>query len=84
MEKRVKYEKEWFRETVYLPFDEMNLPCPECYDKVLKEEDGDYMTPIKNNSFHGDTYIDLSNSLENVINKRLLDIPCWKRYFYTH
>ena len=52
MEKRVKYEKEWFRETVYLPFDEMNLPCPECYDKVLKEEDGDYMTPIKNNSFH--------------------------------
>lgn len=83
-EKIKKYEKEWFSETVCLPFDEMTLPCPVCYDKVLKEEYGDYMTPIKNNSFHGDTYIDLSNSFENVINKRLLEIPRWKRYFYTH
>ena len=83
-EKIKKYEKEWFRETEYLPFDEMNLPCPMCYDKVLKEEYGDYMTPIKNNSFHGDTYINLSNPFENEINKRLLEIPRWKRFFYTH
>lgn len=83
-EKIKKYRKEWFDKTVFLPFDDMKLPCPECYDSILKEEYGDYMTPVKNGSFHGDTYIDLNTPYEYIINKRLKEIPRWKRYLYTH
>lgn len=34
--------KDWFRETVYLPFETTRLPAPADYDKVLKRYYGDW------------------------------------------
>ena len=46
--------KEWYKETVYLPFEDIYLPAPIDYDKVLKTQYGnDYMTPHKAESMHG-------------------------------
>lgn len=37
-------KKEWFDETVMLPFEDTKVPAPKSYDLVLKEIYGDYMT----------------------------------------
>ncbi len=39
--------KEWYREYVYLPFEQVQLPVPIDYDAVLTEMFGDYMTPVQ-------------------------------------
>lgn len=47
-------QKEWYRETVYLSFEDIILPAPIDYDKVLRTQYGnDYMTPCKAESMHG-------------------------------
>ncbi len=46
-------DKEWYSETVYLPFEDMMMPLPKEYDKILKLQYGDYMTPVKAPSYHG-------------------------------
>lgn len=79
-----KYRKEWFKETVLLPFEDIELPCPKNFHSLLTEEYGDYMTPVKNVSLHGETIIDLDHSYQYIINERLQSIPKWKRYFYVH
>ena len=45
--------KEWYSETVYLPFEDIMMPLPKEYDKILKLQYGDYMTPVKAPSYHG-------------------------------
>lgn len=41
-------KKEWFREVVYLPFENIMIPVPIEYEAVLKREYGeDYMTPVR-------------------------------------
>ncbi|MBQ6773426.1 MAG: LicD family protein [Synergistaceae bacterium] len=46
-----KFSASIFSETVYMPFEDMNMPCPAGYDELLKIIYGsDYMTPI-NRSF---------------------------------
>lgn len=37
------WKKKWFSETVMLPFEDQNYPCPIHYDKILKTIYGDYM-----------------------------------------
>ncbi len=47
------WKKEWFDEIVYLPFENMMLPCPKMYHEVLEASMGkDYMTPIKDLGSH--------------------------------
>ena len=44
---RYKFKPEWFKETVYLPFENIYMPVPGNYDEVLKSEYGDYMKIIR-------------------------------------
>ena len=46
-------DKEWYSETVYLPFEDVMMPLPKEYDKILRLQYGDYMTPVKAPSYHG-------------------------------
>ena len=41
------YRKEWFRETIYLPFETVELPVPVDYDKVLTACYDDWRTPTR-------------------------------------
>lgn len=79
-----KYEKRWFRETVLLPFDDMELPCPIDYIEFLTNQYGDWQTPVKNASMHTGTFIDIHRSYREIIKERLQRLSWWKRYFYTH
>ena len=79
-----KYQKRWFRETVMLPFDDMELPCPIGYLDYLTTQYGDWQTPVKNASMHTGIFIDIHRSYREVIRERLHGFPWWKKYFYTH
>lgn len=37
------YERSWFEDTVYMPFEDMKVPVPSGYDPLLRSEYGDYM-----------------------------------------
>ncbi len=46
-------EKTWYRDVVFLPFENILIPAPVDYDLVLKKQFGDYMIPVKGQSMHG-------------------------------
>ncbi|MCR5378012.1 MAG: LicD family protein [Fibrobacter sp.] len=48
-----KLEREWYNKTVYLPFEDMQMPVPADYDKVLTALYGDYMKPAQAPTCHG-------------------------------
>lgn len=45
-------EKNWFLETVELPFENITLPVPKEYDKILTSMFGDYMIPVRGSAEH--------------------------------
>ena len=52
---RFIYEKEWFDKIIEHDFENKQYPIPFNYDEVLKKSYGDYMTPVKQQSEHGET-----------------------------
>lgn len=40
------FKKSWFRETIYLPFESLQLPAPIDYDKFLTSYYGDWHKPV--------------------------------------
>lgn len=46
-------EKDWYGETLWVPFEKRLIPIPVGYDMVLTKQYGDYMTPIEAPTMHG-------------------------------
>lgn len=44
---KIPLQKEWFAETIQLPFENLMIPVPKEYDKVLTVLYGDWHVPIK-------------------------------------
>lgn len=79
------YNKDWYDDTVILPFNGLNMPCPVNYDLALRTMYGNnYMTPLKVASLHGEVIINLDRPYQEVVNELLHEIPWWKRFFYKH
>lgn len=58
--------KEWIEETIYVPFENINVPIPKMYDEYLTSIYGDYMTPPpedKRDDRHVLAYLDLERRL---------------------
>ena len=67
MEGSIK-EKEWYKETIYLPFENVQVPVPIDYDKVLRAQYGDdYMTPRMAPSMHGSVVFDTKKDYREVV-----------------
>ncbi len=45
------YAKDWFRETIMMPFESVQMPAPVDYDKVLTALYGDWRKPYYDNTF---------------------------------
>lgn len=45
-------KKEWYEEAIYVPFQNITMPVPREYDKVLKHQFGDYMVPVQGGAGH--------------------------------
>ena len=41
------YQKDWFRETIYLPFEDIEVPVPVDYEKILTARYGDWHELIR-------------------------------------
>ena len=52
-DERYLRERIWYKDTLYLPFEDIKMPVPSGYDNILKKQFGDYMTPLKNPTEHG-------------------------------
>ena len=47
-------KKEWYSETIYMPFEDIEMPVPIGYADILRLQYGDnFMTPIKTPPMHG-------------------------------
>lgn len=61
-------ERAWYDETVMLPFEELEIPAPIGYDKVLTTLYGaNYMTPRQDSSGHGEVILDAERDYREVI-----------------
>ena len=61
--------RSWFEKVKYVQFEVLNMPIPECYDEVLRERYGDYMTPVRGTSAHNLIFTDSSHSLSELISQ---------------
>ena len=85
VEKIHLFNRHWYDDTVYLPFGEVEMPCPVDYDAVLRSMYGDsYMTPIQQSSVHGEVVVDLDRPYQVVVKELLSQIPWWKRFWYKY
>lgn len=51
--KKFQRDKEWYDETILVPFEDIMIPIPAGYDQILTKQYGDYMTPVQAPSYHG-------------------------------
>lgn len=83
--KKVKiYDKSWFSETIMMPFEDRQLPCPVGWEGFLKAQYGEWTVPIMGGSQHEGTYVDVNKPFTEYIAKKLKTMPWWKRYWYKH
>lgn len=61
LEKRASFLREWYSGSENMKFDKIMIPVPVGYDGILTTWYGDYMTPSRAPSEHGDTMFDLEH-----------------------
>lgn len=67
------FQKKWFDECIYLPFENITLPAPKAYDAVLTKVYGeDYMTPICSVSHEYPFYKKQIEALEKSLVERIM------------
>ena len=52
-DKRYHREKDWYKDTIFMPFEDICIPIPSGYHYILKQQYGDYMKPVKASTMHG-------------------------------
>ncbi len=51
-------EKSWFQDTIYLPFEHIQLPAPAGYDQILTQCYGNYHQFVQGGSAHNDIVLE--------------------------
>ena len=46
-------DKHWYDKTLYIPFEDILIPVPCDYEKILTLQYGDFMKPVNNPTLHG-------------------------------
>lgn len=64
---RCIFQPEDFSETIQMPFESIYVSVPVNYDSILTHAYGDYMTPVKQASEHGDTVYDPNIGYEEYL-----------------
>ena len=61
------WRKEWYKSTLYLPFENILMPVPDGYHCILEKQYGDYMTPKKCSGYHSFWKLDAEQSYKNYL-----------------
>ena len=63
----IQRKKEWYADTIFMPFEDIQMPVPIGYDEILRNQYGDYMTPVKAPSLHGGVIFDTERPYTEVL-----------------
>ena len=61
------WPKEWFKESVSLPFEDMLVSCPKEWDKVLRHQFGDYNIFDRGTAIHSLAIVDTEHCYKEVM-----------------
>lgn len=64
---KIVRKKEWYSDTIYMPFEDIQMPVPVGYDNILTNQYGDYMTPVQAPSMHGGVIFDSERPYTEVL-----------------
>ena len=65
-----RFKREWYNDTIYLPFEMIQCPVPVGYKGILEGYYGkEYMTPLQVANAHGDLIIDTRHSYKEILKK---------------
>lgn len=68
-DERMRYPRSVFDSEVEVSFEGRSLPAPSGFHKILTALYGDYMTPVKAQSFHGELIVDTQTPYKDYIQK---------------
>ena len=64
----ILFDRHIFDSTLWMPFDEMQVPVPVGYDLMLRTQYGDgYMTPVQAPTCHGELIVDTEHSYKELL-----------------
>lgn len=64
------WERKWFEDVVYLPFENRQIPAPVGYDGRLRAEYGEYWKPAKAPTMHGGLVLDPDIPYEEYLKRK--------------
>lgn len=56
-----------YDKTEYIDFEDIKIPVPGGYDKLLRQDFGDYMIPIHQPTLHGKLHFDVKRSYKDIL-----------------
>lgn len=68
------WKKEWFEETVDLPFEDMTITCPKGYDEILKHCYGDYKVFVKGTAIHSCVLVDTQTPYKEKLKEHYIEM----------
>lgn len=71
-DEQIKVKREWYEETLYVPFEYTTIPIPAQYDKVLKAYYGDYSKFVKGTTMHEGIVLDPDKPYKQYLAERFL------------
>jgi lipopolysaccharide cholinephosphotransferase len=60
-------DRDIFADTIWMDFEDMKVPVPVGYDRFLTIQYGDYMTPVRDMSYHGELIFDTEHSYKELL-----------------
>lgn len=78
-----RLKSEWYDNVCYVPFENIQIPVPSCYNEVLEAQFGDYMTPLQvggghDYPFYGEMEAELEKQIRAVGFNGSIDEFCEK------
>lgn len=68
---RIIFLRDDFKDTIHMPFADTTIPVPSGFDRILTATFGNYMTPVRASSAHGNYFFDVDRSSTYYIDQIL-------------
>ena len=77
---KTTWPREWFDETIMLPFEDILLPCPKQYISMLDHQYGNWRIPVQNGAIHEMSMFDTETSYIDKMHIDLTPRPIIRAY----
>lgn len=83
--KKITRELSWYKETLMLPFEDIEVPVPSGYNEILMTQYGDYMKPVKAPTMHGEVFFNLDIPYTDVLKelRRKASLKSKLKHFFS-